>query len=177
MLQNLVTLCPCYKKIIGRIFSYLKLRFSHKPESWDRGGCVVNEMLLFYLCVHVTIYNHILSLPCCLLMLFTVGLCGLRSALCYICLLRTRASSSFPPVILLSFLHPSSLGPSHTPPSFCWSFPLTSACLLFFLYRFCPVHLTLKLIQPGKLYERAEKHKTWLWPDVRITSCIIQIIR
>lgn len=35
------------------------------------------------------IYNQPVFLCCCLLVLFTVGLCGLRSALCYICPLST----------------------------------------------------------------------------------------
>lgn len=134
---------------------------------------ILNAIRLF--CLRLAISNQLPFLPCCSLMLFTVGLCGLRSALCYICLLRTETSSSFchPPLLPSSFLS-WTFSPS---PSFRCSFPLTSICLLFFLRRFRSVHLVSKLIPPSELCERAQEHKTWLWPDVRIISCIIQIIR
>lgn len=123
----------------------------------------------------ITNCNQLLLLACCLLMLFTVGLCGLRSALCYIGLLRTSIFTAFchPPLLPSSFLS-QTFPPS---PFILYSFPLTSIYLRFFLHRFCSVHPVSKLIQPSKLFERSEKHKIWLWPDVRITSCIIQIIR
>lgn len=88
-----------------------------------------------------------------------------------------------PDFIFLSFCRPPLLPSSFlswtlsSSPSLCCSFPLTFICLLFFLCRCRSVRLVSKLIQPSKSYERAERHKTWLWPDVRIISCIIQIIR
>lgn len=91
--------------------------------------------------------------------------------------LSSQTSSTVPSLILLAFRHPFSFGPPNLAPSFLCSFPLTSMCLLFFLCRFCSIHLILKPSQPDELHKRAEKRKAWLWPDVRIISCIIQIIR
>jgi len=91
----------------------------------------------------------------------------LYSSPCLPFLLSSSSSSPFP----------FSFGPSSPFTFFFCRFPITSICLLFFLCRFCSVHLVSKLIQPGTFHKKAEKRKTWLWPDVRIISCIIQIIR
>lgn len=73
-------------------------------------------------------------LPGRLLMLFTVGLCGLRSALSYICRLRSdETSSSFPPVIPVYSPHPSS------PQTFSSSLVLVQCCFFFF-YSFSFLH-------------------------------------
>lgn len=56
---------------------------------------------------------------------------------------------------------------------------------LILLVLICPTNLHLSayfllqanIFHPSKLGKRAVRRETWLWPDVRITSCIILIIR
>lgn len=129
-----------------------------------------------FFCLRFTIYNQ----PVPPVLLVDVVYCGsMWVKKCSVLYLSSQnldlifLSFCHPPLLLSSFLS-STFSPS---PFFLCSFPLTSICLLFFLCRYCSVHLVSKLVQPSELYKRAEKHKTWLWPDVRIISCIIQIIR
>lgn len=98
----------------------MKVRISGHENTWN-----MTLIYFFFFPKHLTVYD--LFLPRRLLMLFTVGLCGLRSALSYICLLRSETSSSFPPVIPVYSPHPSSLQPSHHP---CSSF----VCFFFLFF-------------------------------------------
>lgn len=94
-------------------------------------------------------------------MLFTVGLCGLRSALSYICRLRSdKTSSSFPPVIPVHSPPPSS-------PRIFSSSLFFRCCSLFFFFSFiflttrcslfcrcCSACLATELLHPSSREEK-----------------------
>lgn len=118
---------------------------SHPPKwkylNYSYSVCVVNNLRV-----------DCFLLPGCLLMLFTVGLCGLRSALSYICRLRSdETSSSFPPVIPVYAPHPPS-PQTFSSSLFFWLrfffiFVSQPRCSLF--HRCCSACIATKLIHPS----------------------------
>lgn len=122
--------------------------------------------------LHNNLRGYDLFLPGCLLMLFTVGLCGLRSALSYL-YLPSQKRRHF---IFISFCHPTQLFLSFFPSNLLLilvlSVPLFSYTLLFLVLQVL-FRLPLNSIHQSDLKRR----QRWQLLGVQIISYIIQTIR